>query len=185
MNAFITRFLAIGLMVLVAPVMGQEVTLTMASVEVEDGDTLVVEIDGAAERVQLAGIDAPEDSDNAKFQRDLERTGLTPDALLAIGAEATAHLRSLVERGGPFALTYNPAQRDRYGRILAEVSGAGAGSLNVAMLEEGYAVVLAVGEHKAVDNPRFGLQRDAIATRRGIWGGDHRDTALAWRGSAK
>ena len=185
MTASMMRLLAIVLVVLVSPVLAQEITLTVANIEVEDGDTLVVEIDGTAERVQLAGIDAPEDSDNAKFQRDLERTGLEPDALLAIGAEATAHLRSLVERGGPFALTYNPEKRDRYGRILAEVSGAGAGSLNVAMLEEGYAVVLAVGEQKAADNPRFGLQRDAIATRRGIWGGDYRDTALAWRGSAK
>jgi len=185
MNASFARFLILGLLTFVVPATAQEVTLTVANVEVEDGDTLVVEIDGAAERIQLAGIDAPEDTDNAKFQRDLERTGLTPDTLLAIGAEATAHLRALVERGGPFALTYNPEKRDRYGRILAEVSGAGAGSLNVAMLEEGYAVVLAIGEQKAADDPRVALQRDAIATRRGIWGGDHRDTALAWRGSAK
>lgn len=49
--------------------------MTLDASEIEDGDTLVAVIGGSRERLQLAGIDAPEDSDNAKLQRDLTRTG--------------------------------------------------------------------------------------------------------------
>lgn len=172
----------VSILVVAAPSLGAEITRTVATVEIEDGDTLLIELDGAVERFQLAGIDAPEDTDNAKLQRDLERTGLERDDLLALGLAATDHLRLLVDRGGPFALTYDPDLRDRYGRILAEVSGAGAGSLNVAMLEDGFAIVLPKeGSEGSTNDPRVGLQREAIATRRGLWG-EYREAALAWRG---
>lgn len=182
MNLSVLRLLMLAAVLLTTPSIRAEITVTLATVEVEDGDTLIVELDGRTERVQLMGIDAPEDKGNAKLQRDLERTGLEAEALLLIGKAATEHLQALVDRGGPFALTYDPTRRDRYGRLLAEVSGAGAGSLNIAMLEDGYAVVLLLDDAQAAaDDPRRALQREAVATRRGLWG-DHRETALAWRG---
>ncbi|MEJ1343607.1 MAG: hypothetical protein RPU14_16295, partial [Candidatus Sedimenticola sp. (ex Thyasira tokunagai)] len=42
-------------------------------ISVEDGDTLVVKIKGEEKRVQLLGIDAPEDVENPKFTKDLQR----------------------------------------------------------------------------------------------------------------
>lgn len=177
--------LALSTLLAAAPLMARPVTVTLESVEAEDGDTLVVELDGQTERVQLAGIDAPEDTDNAKLQRDMARTGLDAATLQALGRAATAHLRELVAGGGPFALTYDPGQRDRYGRLTAEVSGAGSGSLNEAMLTDGYAMVLAAPGGAAPPNADAwsALEREAIEQGRGLWGTD-RDLTLAWSGRA-
>lgn len=183
----VLRLFQLSVLAMVLPSQAAEFTITLDAVAVEDGDTLLVQLDGAEERIQLAGIDAPEDTDNPKLQKDIERTGLDRDALIAMGQASTQHLRDLVNRGGPFVFTYDPEKRDRYGRITAEVSAAdnGAGSLNIAMIEDGYAIVMPVPNQPAGDDSpavgRAGLQREAIATRRGLWG-DHRENALAWRG---
>ena len=88
---------------------------------VEDGDTLLIVINGEQQRVQLAGIDAPEDTDNPKLQRDLQRTGLEREQLLALGQLSREYLRRLTKIGAPYTLHYQPDQRDRYGRLSAEV----------------------------------------------------------------
>ncbi|MCP5430278.1 MAG: hypothetical protein H6962_08775 [Chromatiaceae bacterium] len=59
------------------------------SVQIEDADTLVVEVAGVSYRIQLPDIDAPENTMNQKLQRDIERTGLGAEALLALGGGRT------------------------------------------------------------------------------------------------
>ena len=56
--------------------------------QIEDADTLLVEVAGVSYRVQLPDIDAPENTANPKLQRDIERTGLDAEALLALGRQA-------------------------------------------------------------------------------------------------
>lgn len=166
-----------------APLLAVETTVTRDILVAEDGDTLVIQLDGKEERIQLAGIDAPEDSEGPKLERDLARTGLDRETLLALGQAATEHLRGLIAAGGPFNITYDPEKRDRYGRLTAEVSGAAAGSLNIAMLEDGFAMVLAP-PGTAEDSAALGrlpLEQEAVKGRRGLWG-EQRDAALAWRG---
>ncbi len=51
---------------------------------VEDGDTLVVLIHKQQARIQLIGIDAPEDLTNPTFAKAMERTQLDPNQLLAL-----------------------------------------------------------------------------------------------------
>ena len=159
-----------------------ETSLRLEAIDLEDGDTLVAEVAGTAERIQLAGIDAPEDTDNAKLQHDLKRTGLDRETLLSLGQAATAHLRDLLQGSGPFVIVCDPDQRDRYGRITARVSSAAGRSLNAAMVEDGYAVVLSVpGAEVPASDPLVKAEADAIAGGRGLWG-DHREAALAWSG---
>lgn len=111
-------------------------------IKVEDGDTLLVNLDGAEARIQLLGMDAPEDTRNPKFMVDLERTGLDAERLLTLGKSATAHLQSLVKPGERVTMSGNPNARDRYDRIPAEVFTASGLSLNVAMVADGYARIL-------------------------------------------
>ena len=159
-----------------------ETSLRTEAIDLEDGDTLVVEIAGASERIQLADIDAPEDTDNAKLQHDLKRTGLDRETLLSLGRAATAHLRALLQGSGPFVIVYDPDQRDRYGRITARISDAAGRSLNDAIVEDGYASVLpAVGTGLPVSPQLAELEANAIAADRGLWG-EYREVALAWRG---
>lgn len=151
---------------------------------IEDGDTLVVEIAGKAERIQLLGIDAPEDVENPKLDRDLQRTGLDKEALLTIGREATQHLTALIAPGQLVKLMGELNKRDRYGRISVIVYDPDGRSLNEAMVKEGYAVLLG----------RFPLEADfkhrlkesgkqAIANKQGLWK-THPAIVNAWYGRA-
>ncbi len=151
-------------------------------IEVEDGDTLVVEVKGETRRLQLLGIDAPENVKNPKFERDLTRTGLNPSALLGLGQASAAHLRNLLPVGTSITLEGNLNSRDKYGRtpIVARV-GKGQ-SINAAMIGGGYAITLV----------RYPLENDfkqklltleikAQSAQRGLWG-DQSEAMRAWSG---
>src|SRR5690606_8747720 len=79
-----------------------------ATVErVIDGDTIVVRLNGALERVRYLGIDAPE---------------LQPAAQCHAEEAAEANRRMLA--GGLVRLTFDRERRDEYGRLLAYVWAA-------------------------------------------------------------
>jgi micrococcal nuclease len=138
--------------------------------EVEDGDTLLVSMDEGRKRVQLIGIDAPEDKRNPKFKVDLERSGLAPDQLFALGEAATAHLKTLVKPGDQVTLNGNLTAPDRYGRIPAEVFTRNGLSLNVAMVSDGYARILVEsGVPKGLHDRLFAVWELAQNQRRGLW----------------
>ncbi|EGW53058.1 thermonuclease family protein [Candidatus Endoriftia persephone] len=148
--------------------------------QVEDGDTLVVEIAGGAERIQLAGIDAPEDTSNPKLQRDVQRTGLSEDVLLSIGAASTTYLRRLVTPGQQVMLSGDLNRRDKYGRISLVVLDDQGNSLNEKMVTDGYAVVLNRYPLDSVFRERLKkMEGEAFAQKRGLWG-EYREIAVRW-----
>ncbi|WP_456406855.1 thermonuclease family protein [Thiolapillus sp.] len=106
---------------------------------VEDGDTLVVDLAGAQERIQLLGMDAPEDTPNPKLKVDMARSGLSADKLLPLGQEATEYLQALIRPGDKLLLRGDLKKRDRYGRINADVIMENGLSINVTMVAAGYA----------------------------------------------
>ncbi len=67
--------------------------------KIEDGDTIVVKIDGQSKRIQLSGIDAPEDTVNPKFKLDLKTRGLNKQELLGLGNAASDFLKSQLAAG--------------------------------------------------------------------------------------
>jgi len=138
-------------------------TIQAPLMEVEDGDTLLVMLEGEPTRIQLAGIDAPEDRPNPKFNLDLKRTGLPAETLLALGRSATLHLRELAPPGTTLQLEGDLHQRDKYGRIALEVKRPDGRSLNEAMVADGYA--------RALHAPAYvPLQEEAMKSGKGIWG---------------
>lgn len=158
-----------------------EDTLTYPLVAVEDGDTITIRIGQEIKRLQLSGIDAPEDAQNPKLAKDLERTGLPVATLLKLGHAATDHLKSLVAPNDPVSITGDLSTSDRYGRIPAEVHVAGR-SLNTTMVADGYAVILS-RPPLTEDNRRQmeTLQQAAQNQRRGLWG-EQRAAAFSWSG---
>ncbi len=150
-------------------------------VEVEDADTLRVELEGAAYRIQLPGIDAPESVPNPKLMRDVERTGRDAEALLALGRLADQGLRDLLPGFMPYQLHFDPGIRDKYGRTPGDLRDGQGQWLSVRLVEAGYAIPR--GE---VDTERrIALERAselARAEERGLWGSAPDDFS-AWVGT--
>ncbi len=149
---------------------------------VEDADTLLVVIDDVPERIQLQGIDAPEDVENPKLQRDLQRTGLDREELLAIGKAATDHLKTLITPGQEILLVGDLKARDRYGRISVDVQDGSGHSLSVTMVQDGYATVLTRLPLPPGFRERL-LEHEMLARHedRGLWG-SHGVVVSAWSG---
>jgi micrococcal nuclease len=131
---------------------------------VVDGDTVKVEVRGVETTVRLVGIDTPE----------TVRPG-TP--VECFGPAASARAKRLLPPGRSVRLATDPTQdtRDRYGRLLAyvyEPSRAGArGSVNYALVAEGYAKVDVYGGRPFRDAPAFfRAQQRARVARTGLWG---------------
>jgi len=149
--------------------------------QVEDGDTVVAQIDGRTERLQLVGIDAPEDTNNAKLQRDQKVTGLSRERLLVMGVKSSQHLRTLLPVGTAVNISGNLKQRDRYGRIPVVLHTDDGASINEAMVADGYAVVLGRYPLDAALKERLqALESAAIAGKKGLWSTEYRHSAAAW-----
>ena len=170
------------MLMLLCSIMAQGADVTTVIERIEDGDTVVARIDGNPERLQLLGIDAPEDTDNAKFQRDLQVTGLQPEVLLQLGEQATQHVRTLLVPGQGVRISGELQRRDRYGRIPVMLYAAGERSVNEAMVGDGYALILRRYPLDAQLNIRLeALEAEAITGHRGLWG-SYRESAAAWSG---
>ncbi len=130
---------------------------TARVVHVIDGDTLVVEIAGARERVRLCGVDAAE----------LSRGGREP---LPYGEQAREFLRNLLlnETVRMTADTIQPERGD-YGRLLAYVYRLPDGLFaNEELIRQGYARVYRRTEYR--ERKHFEeLEEQARKSRRGLW----------------
>lgn len=167
---------ALGLFLALGMVGAEEYVLPPGSLHVEDGDTLLVKLDGEEKRVQLAGIDAPEETDNPKLQRDLARTGLERSRLLALGRMATEYLRRLTKIGWPYTLHYEPDRLDRYGRLSGDLRDGSGRSLAELVVAGGYAIA-----SRDATERMWALQDEAQQEQRGLWGLEPEATS-AWAG---
>ena len=96
-------------------------------IEVIDGDTVVVDIDGHQESLRLIGIDTPETVDPDQ----------PPECW---GAEASAHTKELLPTGTAVRLTRDVEARDRYDRLLVYVERAEDGLfVNLDLVAGGWA----------------------------------------------
>ncbi|MCF6355946.1 MAG: thermonuclease family protein [Candidatus Polarisedimenticolaceae bacterium] len=175
------RYWISSAVLLIASVASAE-TRSLVVEKIEDGDTIVVMLNGKPERLQLQGIDAPEDVENAKLQRDIKVTGLEPAVLLPLGRAATRHLQSLVKPGDTLQVSGHFGQRDRYGRILVVAEDAAGRSLNERMVQDGYAVVTRYGVMEAALKAQLErAESEAIASKRGLWR-EASEVAQNWSG---
>lgn len=125
---------------------------------VVDGDTLDVEVGGTEERVRLIGVDTPESvAPNRPVQ--------------CYGAEASAHLASLVPEGTAVRLERDAVARDKFGRLLAYVYRAEDDMLvNLALVERGYADAVTYGDNETLYPELVAAEAAARDGGRGLWG---------------
>jgi endonuclease YncB( thermonuclease family) len=111
-----------------------------------DGDT--IEIHG--QRIRLHGIDAPESSQPCDLNGKAWRCG-------------QASASALAEHIGRRPVTCEPRDRDRYGRLVAACSVAGA-NISAWMVREGWAVA-----YRRYSQDFVADEAAAHSAKRGIW----------------
>lgn len=127
-------------------------------VQIADGDTIDVTVDGRRERVRLIGIDTPETK--------------KPDTpIQCYGPEATAYTTALVPVGTAVRLERDVEPRDPFSRLLAYVYRADDGLfVNRALADGGFAAALSIAPNTAHADELA----DAVAAARraglGLWG---------------
>ena len=178
---FKSSFLCFSLLALPLGSLADERLLPLSDIQVEDGDTLILQIDGETQRIQLIGIDAPEDVENPKLKVDIARTKLTSEKLLALGEVATQQLRFLINNNAPFILHYNPDKRDRYGRLPGDIVNSTGQSMSVLMINNGYAIVTIRSTDTDLIQRLKPLQQKAMDEGKGLWGLNSEDSRL-WAG---
>jgi micrococcal nuclease len=124
-------------------------------IEVNDGDTVTIRMNGKEYRTRLIGLDAPE-------------MGQEP-----WGARAQEHLRKLLkEAGWQVSVETDIVQLDKYNRLLVYLWSDNKTMINEQMLLDGYAVLFTIQPNsKYVDRLRK-CQAMAREKRHGIWGPD-------------
>lgn len=122
-------------------------------VAVLDGDTILIH---SGEKVRYVGVNAPESKH--------------PDKLPEYcGREAFEMNRRLVA-GKTVRLEFDRRRRDPYGRLLAYVYVDHL-FVNAELSRLGYAQVSTYRENQRYHRELLRLQQEAIAARRGLWGG--------------
>ncbi len=115
MRARLCTLALVGSLTACAPA---DLASTVTVTKIEDGDTIVVELDSQETRVRLLNIDAPEQGE-------------------CLYDEASARLSELIPPGTRVTLEYDQERQDRYGRDLAGVFTDIF--VNEQMLLDGYA----------------------------------------------
>jgi len=136
-------------------------------VNVSDGDTITVQSGEKKDRIRFCGIDAPEVSHGKKPGQPL-------------GDESRQMLRSLIGAAGNQVII-SPAERDRYGRLVAEVFvSAGKGTeeeklLNYELVRAGMAYHYAKYSDRCPNGSEIlaDAEKEAQSKRLGVWAGEN------------
>lgn len=125
---------------------------------VHDGDTLFLQPDGTHSRddqikVRLIGVDTPEIGDNAE----------------CFGYEARDYLRSLLPEGAEVWVMPDREEFDRYGRSLLYVWTMDDRSVNLDLVQNGYATALNIAPSNTYWKQFEAAEDAAYNARVGLW----------------
>lgn len=143
-----------ALVLLVLGCSGEALPRRSATLErVVDGDTIIVRLSGARERLRYIGIDTPESVAEMPRER--------------LGKEAAAH-NARVLKSGPLLVEFDVQRRDRFGRLLAYV-WAGDVFVNRRLVLDGYAQVATFPPNVRYEAELLDAQRKAREAKVGLW----------------
>jgi micrococcal nuclease len=124
-------------------------------VDVVDGDTIEVSLDGDTERVRYIGIDTPE--------------SVTPDQPVECFGRRAGEANARLVEGEEVRLLFDRELRDAYGRLLAYVY-AGDVLVNAELVERGFARTLQIAPNTSKAELLARLELEAGRAGRGLWG---------------
>lgn len=122
---------------------------------VVDGDTIVID----AGSVRMIGINTPEIGYDGRQHEPLAE-------------QARDQLKGLLGQG-KIQLHYDQERRDNHGRILAHVFSASGENAQAALLEQGLAFAVAVGDNQRYLDEYLRAEDKAKQLGKGVWGNDY------------
>ncbi len=145
-------------------------TLAGKVVYVDDGDTVIVLVDGKTqEKIRLSSIDAPESSHTNKEKGRIGQPHSN---------NSGQYLASLIKGKN---VDLNCFELDRYGRNVCELFIDGK-SVNKEMVKQGWAWAnVAAGGRYLRDKTLTGLEAQARANHFGLWAGSNPVAPWEWR----
>lgn len=126
-------------------------------IEVIDGDTVCLDIDGRKTKVRLIGIDAPE-SVHPDESKNTEE-----------GKKASKYLFDLLDSRDVF-LTLDVSEKDSYGRLLGYLWLEDGAMVNLKIVEDGYAVTMTVPPDVKYADAFAEAEKKARNEGCGLWG---------------
>jgi micrococcal nuclease len=124
---------------------------------VVDGDTVVLDMRGGAEKVRLIGIDTPE-------------TVKPNTPVQCYGPEASAHTHNLLPPGTHVVVKRDAEARDHFGRLLLYLWREDDGRfVNLDLVTGGFARPLAIAPNTAHEAQFEAAAGHARAAGRGLW----------------
>jgi micrococcal nuclease len=124
---------------------------------VVDGDTVVLDLRGGAEKVRLIGIDTPE-------------TVKPNTPVQCYGPEASAHLHNLLPAGTRVLVKRDVEARDHFGRLLLYVWRKADGRfVNLEIAAGGFGRPLSIAPNTAHEAQFAAAAAQARAAGRGLW----------------
>ena len=124
-------------------------------VDVVDGDTIEVVLDGEEEDVRYIGVDTPE--------------SVAPGEPVECFGERASEFNERLVGGERVRLVFDAERRDVYGRLLAYVY-VGERFVNAALVRRGYARTLTIAPNDTFAGRFDRLQQAAGNAGRGLWG---------------
>ncbi len=125
-------------------------------VRVVDGDTIIVDIDGAETRVRLIGIDTPE--------------SVHPDDTLnSERGQVASDFTSALLTGKQVYLEYDEEMTDKYGRTLAYVFLSDKTMIEAELLKNGMAEVMTIEPNSKYASYFEKLEAEAQRNKSGFW----------------
>ena len=96
-----TFIIVVSILLLNPIVYAQEISekIICTVINIIDGDTVSVFIEGQEESIRLIGIDTPESWENEKVIRDARRYKIAVDEMISMGKIATTFVKELVDPG--------------------------------------------------------------------------------------
>lgn len=138
-------------------------------INVIDGDTLLVNIDGNNYHLRLIGIDAPESRENQKLNRDLAKNNKSKDEIIKMGQEATNFVKNLLKDNLNVTVEFDVVKTDKYGRLLGYVYLSSNKMLNEEILKNGYANLLTIPPNIKYEQRFLKAYRYAYENRLGLF----------------
>lgn len=138
-------------------------------VQVVDGDTLRIEMDGQEQAVRLIGIDTPESKINKKAKKDSIKTNYDVETITAMGKEAARYVRTLVRKGDTVGLEFDVQKRDKYNRLLVYAYLSDGKMLNEEIVKAGYANIMTYPPNVRYQDRFVRAYREARDTKRGLY----------------